>query len=186
MNIEKYIASMLAPKMYKNFYRRERQDEITGNDTLMIIDMQPGFFNAIKTTDLYNKTNYHLTKVQEAMENDANILYIEYHDSGPTAPALLIPALEYLKLRRFVKVYDDGFKGTSLDKIVKSFNPEVVHAMGCFAECCVARTVAGGMERGLPMAIHLPGLISRDSSEANMMKALMMYNEYNVPVVRKR
>lgn len=185
MKQQQYLESFLVPKKYRNFYRREKLDEITGNDMLMIIDMQPRFLSQAKFNDLCNKIGYQTRKVNEAMGNNASILYVEYSRTLPTIPALAIPVAEYPRFHLVVKDWGDGFVGTSLDQIIASSKTEIVHVMGCYAECCVATTVRAGMEKGFAMAVHLPGVISRDSSELNMMKAIAKYHHYKVPIVKR-
>ncbi|PIN92871.1 hypothetical protein COU54_05210 [Candidatus Pacearchaeota archaeon CG10_big_fil_rev_8_21_14_0_10_31_24] len=177
--INKFLKKLYLPSQYSNFIERDNPSIIKSNDLLMIIDMHSGYKTDFNEKDLKQTLEYQSSKIREATENDAEILFF-YFGFTPFFKELIsaVTTKQPITLR---KPKMDGFDGTSLEKILQLKKPEIIHTMGCYAEACVAHTSISGKIKGYPIVIHRKGILP--STDYGMQNAIRKYKIHKIPLI---
>lgn len=113
------------------------------NYSIVIIDMQKVFLKNVlkKDPDIIQKCKRELIK---AINDNAHIIFLEYHGYGPTVKELtsILKEFKYRKYSFISKEEDDG--GDDLyDYISKHSLPQTIKVCGVNTDCCVTDTVSG-------------------------------------------
>lgn len=109
--------------------------------TLVVVDMQADF-HAAKGERVRKNV---LREITQAMQDDADIIFLEYNDSGPTLPELTEPVISsgYRKYWHRTKHGDDGSDEAKRCMFNHKLNRKHIKVVGVNTDCCVASTVVG-------------------------------------------
>jgi nicotinamidase-related amidase len=115
--------------------------------TLAVIDMQDHFLNRFEEMDQSNQRVFDNCKneIAKAISDNANILFVEYEEYGPTNPELLglVNDSSYNSFNQIIKIDDNGSR--EIVKAVKKFGlpKKKIKICGINTEYCVYATVKG-------------------------------------------
>ena len=115
--------------------------------TLAVIDMQDQFLNRFEEMDQCNQRVFDNCKneIAKAISDNANILFVEYEEYGPTNSELLdlVNDSSYELFNQIIKVDDNGSR--EIAKAIKTLSlpKEKIKICGINTEYCVYATVKG-------------------------------------------
>lgn len=111
------------------------------NYVLLIIDMQTKFLEYGNDSCIPGVKR----EIEQAIKDDANIIFVEYIDEGDTIPELtdLVKHFTPTRVHKVVKPYNDGSK--NILQLIQQLNLPSQHfkVVGVNTDCCVLQTVSG-------------------------------------------
>ncbi len=127
---------------------RKRSQGLLASLAVLLIDMQPSFLGKISKKKKVGLVSRQIEVIRECARLDVPLIVLEYRNQGDTLIELMNEVRLVPRNQLIIKLYDDGFEGTDLNRILKGFSVKTLVLMGVNASYCVKKTALSAVGLG--------------------------------------
>lgn len=151
-------------------YKTKSKSESTHHNlAILIVDMQPEYYLAFEKYEQKIILNSQLEVLQYAINRNIAIIRIEMEHETSTIYPLRKKLLESERVEIIQKNYQNAFKKTDLEKILKKESINELFVTGLFPKICAYLTALGAINAGFKVSTSpdVIGAISIDNGKIN-------------------